>query len=516
MKTNSFLLLLFITISAFAASPLRAADSSIITLEDELPFQFSGSSDWGTYTLTTSQDWSNATVYLGYQFFGNYDRTIAGTTQTPAVLSSSQAVFGNEADYNNVTLTGAGTLWTNSSYLYVGRKGAYNNLTISSGAGMSTQYAYIGKMWFKNSDQTAYSADSNTLTVTGAGSTLSVSAALYVGEAGSNNSLVVANGGTVTNNAAAIGDATEATSNNATVDGAGSTWTTKYELVVGNSVVGSTLTVTHGGTVSSGSFSVSKSLGSKNNSVLVSGSGSTLSVGGSLIVGVAGSNNQMSIADGGKLVSGTSSIGSTSLGYTTTNNTVLVTGEGSTWTAQDLTIYSGNSLTVRNGGLMKITASLTLESGAYIELDEGYLAWHGDQGLTFQSLIEAGNFQGLDSSGQWVTVTDPGLFNIAFATTSEESGTLTDGLYTDLAGYTVLSVAETDALAASPFSALRISAMGVPEPTTWALLLLGGLLSLAQFVSPRKLSLFWDRRGIAMTFFEKYLGACSRQTRRIK
>lgn len=459
------LLLLALITGVLTSTPAHATDS-VVTLETSLPFVLSDDFDWSTYTLTSNRNWSGSIVKLGDDYFGMYDLTLSG-----AVVTSSQAIFGSQSDYNNVTLTGSSTSWTNTSYLYVGRKGAYNQLTIADGATFATQYAYVGKMWFKNLSGTAISADSNTVSVTGIGSALTVSAALYVGGEGDNNSLSVTDGGAVTANASTIGDATEGDGNSVTVSGTGSSWKTKNELVVGNSGEDSSLTVADGGTVTSGSLSVAKSAGSKNNIVTVTGGGSTLSVSGTFALGVSGSNNSLTVSNGGKVFSGTSTIGSNSMGYTTNNNTALVTGAGSVWTATDLTIYSGNTLTVQDGGLMKITDTLTLRSGAYIEIDGGYLAWAGDHGLAFQSLIEEGYFQGLNSStGEWEVVMDSTLFNIAYALTASESSDATGGLYSDLAGYTIVSLSN-QVETISSFTALRFSASAVPEPSAGMMLL---------------------------------------------
>jgi T5SS/PEP-CTERM-associated repeat protein len=461
-------LLLGILLPTLAAFSLHAANSTV-ALDSLLAFTESDDDEWSTYMLTTSYDWSGSTVYLPNSYFGYYSLTVSG-----AILKSSQMYIGDEADYNVITLTGSSTQWTNSSYLYVGRKGGNNALTITGGATFATQYAYIGKSWFENTSGAAYSADSNAVTVDGSGSLLTVSSALYVGGAGSYNTMTVTNGGAVVDHNATIGASSEATSNSVLVSGSGSTWSTKYDLVVGDMGHYSNLTVSNGGTVTSNTLTLAKSAGSYNNSVIVSGSGSTLSVSGSVIIGLIGSGNSVTVTNGGKLYSGSSTLGGDSQGFTTTNNTALVSGQGSVWTAKTLTIYSGNTLTVEDGGLLKITSSLTLQSGGYIEIDGGYLAWKGDQSLTFQSLVEAGNFQVYNSStGKWETVTDTSLFSIEYVSSSDDSSLLTDGIYTDLAGYTVLGLAETDSsLLTMEFTALRISLDVVPEPSTWAMFVL--------------------------------------------
>ena len=89
---------------------------------------------------------------------------------------------------------------------------------------------------------------------------------------------------------------------------------------------------------------------SSNNFVLVTGLGSTWSNSGYLLIGSDGSGNSMVISNGAQVVNNYGSIGNSA---TSSNNSVLVTGLGSTWSnSGGLEIGydgSGNSMVISNG-----------------------------------------------------------------------------------------------------------------------------------------------------------------------
>jgi T5SS/PEP-CTERM-associated repeat protein/autotransporter-associated beta strand protein len=144
-----------------------------------------------------------------------------------------------------VTVSGAGSSWTNSSDLYVGT----GTLTIQNGGAMSNGIGYIG-----------YNpGSSGTVTVSGAGSSWTNSGALAVGFSGT-GALTIQNGGTVVSNT--VGMIGGVFGGTVTVSGAGSSWTNSGALFVGLLGTG-TLTVANGGTVSvSGPVTIASQAGS--------------------------------------------------------------------------------------------------------------------------------------------------------------------------------------------------------------------------------------------------------------
>jgi T5SS/PEP-CTERM-associated repeat protein len=136
--------------------------------------------------------------------------------------------------------------------------------------------------------------------------------------------------------------------------------------------------ISNGGQISnSGTLYVSRNGAScSNNTVTVTGAGSQLIVGNELFMGYAAKNNTMTISAGGAVISGTGRVGAGGAGNT--NNTVIVTGAGSTWnTANFLEVGAGgnagpSTLIITNGGQV-------VNSGAFTRL--------GNSSLTFNSFL---------------------------------------------------------------------------------------------------------------------------------
>jgi T5SS/PEP-CTERM-associated repeat protein len=280
-------------------------------------------------------------LYVGYAGFGNNLTVGAGAR---VVNTDGYIGYANSASNNSVLVTGSNSLWTNSGDLYVGYAGSGNNLTISNQGTVSCFNGGIG-----------YSANSsnNSITVTGANSDgtrsmLSYTMNLYVGYAGSGNNLTVGAGARVVNSDGYIGFANSASNNSVLVTGSNSLWSA-YNLTIGNDGSGNKLTISNQGTVSCVNGGIGYSANSSNNSVLVTGSNS-LWTNANLFVGYAGSGNKLTISNQGTVSSVNEWIGYSA---NSSNNSVLVTGSNSLWSAFYLHVGyagSGNNLTISNQG----------------------------------------------------------------------------------------------------------------------------------------------------------------------
>jgi T5SS/PEP-CTERM-associated repeat protein/autotransporter-associated beta strand protein len=106
---------------------------------------------------------------------------------------------------------------------------------------------------------------------------------------------------------------------------------------------------------------------SSNNSVLITGTGSTWIDGGDLFVGSSASGNSLEISNGGTVINWSVAYGGViGLNVGSSNNRVLVTGAGSTWNVHgNLTIGDAGSgtLTVANGGSAVAGAIVVASSG---------------------------------------------------------------------------------------------------------------------------------------------------------
>ncbi|MGA1149317.1 MAG: beta strand repeat-containing protein, partial [Ilumatobacteraceae bacterium] len=224
----------------------------------------------------------------------------------------------------------------------------------------------------------AANASNNTLTVANAGTLLTNTNDLYVGYQGSGNTMKVANGGEVFVGTNLVISASAGASNNSVSISGGSLTVTNGQIDIGRAgsgtleVTGGTVTVANliatngtnsvitfnGGTIISRGSTITNGVDFK---IGDTGSGATFIADGgthifdnNIIVGYEGSGNNMVITNGGSVANTYGAIGFTN---TASNNSVLVTGSNSLWTNASVLYVgglggSGNSLVISNGGMV--------------------------------------------------------------------------------------------------------------------------------------------------------------------
>jgi outer membrane autotransporter protein len=365
---------------------------------------FAFGSKTSTYTVTvddtetvSGQTW---TVPRPGLWVGN-----AGTGSL--TISNGGKVTGHEVGYlavnsdanGTVTVTGAGSEWSNSNTLIVGYGGT-GTLAVSNGGKVSSGSGSVG----------AYVGATGTATVDGSGSTWTSSGSLTVGNAGT-GSLTVSNGGKVSNTNGAVGDL-DGSNGTVTVAGSGSTWANSGSLTVGGSGTG-TLAISNGGKVTSTGGAVGDRADS-NGTVTVSGSGSSWTNSGSLAVGSLGAGT-LTISNGGSVSSAGGGIGVVD----GSNGTVSVDGAGSTWTSSgglEIGSYGTGTLTISNGGTVSIVANTASAGG-------GTVVSAGVSGVTIAS--QEGSTGTLNIGGAaGATPTAAGKLNAATVTFGSGTGTI--------------------------------------------------------------------------------------------
>ncbi|CAM5762056.1 hypothetical protein LMIY3S_00345 [Labrys miyagiensis] len=358
------------------------------------------------------------------------------TIQNGSTLSLSQiGTIGNGAGSNGtVIVAGADLDLDAQAGLSVG-SGGTGALVVKSGAMVE-----VGGVLTAGAQATS----TGNVTVDGAGSSLSITTSILVGDLGA-GSLTIDNGGTaiigadgvVANGAGAIGVVS--------VAGEGSTWTIGGDLTVGNdSGASGQVGVSAGGTATiDGALNIATAAGSSG-SVTVRGSGSTLSVQGQMAVGVAGTGSltveaggQVDVAEGvtvgGAFGNGVLTVdgngsqfhsgGALVIGSEGTGS-LLVTNGGTVGADSEITIadHGGGSAVVSEAGSTLTTANLniggdatgtlTIESGGEAVATEGVTLGVGAGGDG--SVTVTGEGSSLTSDGS-IVVGQAGSGNLAIA-----------------------------------------------------------------------------------------------------
>jgi outer membrane autotransporter protein len=192
------------------------------------------------------------------------------------VTSNSQVRIADASGtQGTVLVTGAGSKWQGATQFHVGFKDE-GSLTIADGGDVSSGFSTLGT-WGSDTLGTA--------TVTGTGSSWTISGGvLIVGQYG-RGVLAIADSATVSSAGATLGSE-EGSSGGVTVIGPGSTWTNTGDLDVGRESVG-TLRIDAGGSVVNTNGYIGKGAGSTGAAVVV-GIGSTWTNSGDLYVGDGG------------------------------------------------------------------------------------------------------------------------------------------------------------------------------------------------------------------------------------
>jgi T5SS/PEP-CTERM-associated repeat protein len=238
-------------------------------------------------------------LYVGYTNGDNINSLIVYGNSTLTVGSNSYIGgnnMSNSTANNSVVITGANARWTNGSDVNI--MGSYNSLTVNSGAVLSAG----GQLDIGNEQGT--NGGSNTVIVTGPGSSLNAASGVWIGDGANNNLMIVSNGATVTANQGYVGDYTSVAndsgnSNRLIVTGTNSLFTNYGNyFAVGDGSSGNSMVITNGARFfSMGNFYLGDYYGS-NNSVIIAGDSSLLSNSGTIFVGATNSSgNTLALND---------------------------------------------------------------------------------------------------------------------------------------------------------------------------------------------------------------------------
>ncbi|MCF7817574.1 MAG: autotransporter domain-containing protein [Kiritimatiellales bacterium] len=274
------------------------------------------------------------------------------TRQTPRSYLFDTLGYFSRSKSNSVVVAGMGSRWVMDT-LVIGYGGSDNTVMVSDGGYVQSYGNIIGH---KNT------ADRNKVLITGAGSRWDNESDLLVGWEGAFNSLEIDNGGLATNANGYIGYLFGSDQNSVSVSGLNSTWRNAADVYIGYLGSSNHLFVADGGRVENVNAYIGfetltpaapdlQPLISCGNEVLVTDVGSEWRSSGELHVGYGSSANALSITDGGRVENTDGYIG---YGAMASNNSAVVSGSGSVWdNAGNLHVGyngSGNTLRIEDGG----------------------------------------------------------------------------------------------------------------------------------------------------------------------
>ena len=369
---------------------------------------------------------------------GAYNTTLAGNIIDALIKTGSGTLTVSGTDNSTTNLILGGTevvtgVITNTSYIGVGDPGTNVTFIISGGGlvNVTNQGMQIGN---NDSNYPSSPASSgNAVIVTGSGSSLSVTGGLEVGNDSNtvNNSVLANSNATLTADTITVGTYPGASSNSVTVTGSGSTLnsgavTIGQDANGNNSLLVSSGAVMNSGYTVIGGYNLTTFGSSSNNSATLNGATWNLSNG--LTVGDGSSGNSLTVSGGGTLsLTGTNGlfIGENSSGSVSpgSNNTVLLTGAGSLLTnSGNITIgvTGGGTLTVASGATLNTPSiSLASSNNAVGTLNIGTLGG-SDTGVTLNTTTiyfgtnggtSTVNFNQADTEILSATLSGAGSFN---------------------------------------------------------------------------------------------------------
>ncbi len=378
--------------------------------------------------------WSNATSFS----VGNIAPGNRLVIEEGGVVNTDSGVVGDfgSASNNEALVTGPGSVWTNRSGLSIGSQIGGNRLVVSNAAAVHCGSGTLGplnnaivtgagSLWsnqttlFLNSraDVTdggwlactdGYLASSNSFVVLSGPSGWNNLGALLVGYFVNGSALVVSNGSSLLSSNAMIGPSTSLGNNNVVLlTDAGSIWSNRTDLVVGNFGSGNRLVASNGAVVYVGGKAVvGANSSSISNSIVLTGAGTLLQTEptSDFLIGSNASFNRLVLSNG--------AVANCRYGYLGYNassgtNEAVVTGFNSVWNARLLLQIgqsgNGNRLTISNGGLVNCLATTLVTSN-----NEAIVTGAGSTWINQQDL-EVGFIGG----GNRLLITNNGLVSVS-------------------------------------------------------------------------------------------------------
>jgi T5SS/PEP-CTERM-associated repeat protein len=304
-----------------------------------------------------------------------------------------------------------------------------NAITVGHGAGSTaTVNADSGGTLRTNNNMYIGYGNGSTGTVTASGADTVVDVdRLHVGYDGVGELNILA-GATLLMNRASIRSLDEIGSlagsqGTVNIDGAGSTWSINHDINVGSNGTG-TINVSNGAEVNLTSNTFVGRYGGSSGYITVDNAVANIATGTDengqdtrFFIGLLG-DGHLEVRNGGTLTTGSGEIGYVD---TPTGSSAMVTGAGSTWTARNISVSNGSTLTINDGGVVSSVASgLNRATGAAnrLYLDGAGSRWdvsgnfsnYGEARVTSGAVLDVSQTLSLNSDS--LMVVDAATVNI--------------------------------------------------------------------------------------------------------
>ncbi len=408
----------------------------------------------GTVTVTgTGSSWTigNGTIYGGGLTVGDAGNGSLTVAAGATVSATYLTVANGNATQGDLTVTGAGSTLSLTDQIDVGYYGTAR-LTIADGGKLvGASAAYVGYYGGSYLPAGSTAKVTSTATITGAGSNWDQSAGqIFLGydAAGTVGALLVEKGGTVASKGGTIGYLNSA-EGIATVTGSGSSWTVGTDgLVIGDRASGS-LTVADSGTVITASeVTIGKAAGSTG-TVAVTGAGSSLTVAGTGLFIAQDGTGSLTVANGGTVTSTADIIVGSDSGSI---GTATVDGTGSRLVAGTNRVVLAND--------SGVTSTLTVTNGGSVEA--GQLV-KGNSGATATLALDGGTLRATAAQADYLKGFAAGDVTLAAGGGTIDTHGYDVGITTVLGGVGGLSKAGAGTLTltgANTFSGITTVAVG--------------------------------------------------------
>ncbi|MGO4339907.1 autotransporter outer membrane beta-barrel domain-containing protein [Labrys sp. KB_33_2] len=327
-----------------------ASSSSFVTIANS-----AGANGSSMVVTGPGSAWSSYSVNVGGQSYNGSGLTDGGQgsllIEDGGQINTTSGSIGYNGTPSVVTVTGEGSKWTATSGLTV----ESSTLNVEDGGQLQTGFLCVN----------CYNGyGPSAINVAGEDSKLVASSQFSVLYGAT--TIDVTQGGAIESGITHL-SYYEGSNTTATINGAGSSWTTADELIVGRLGTAS-LTVKDGGKLKTASATIAQLVSTNpggaasNGTVLVSGQGSSWENTGTLVVGDNGKAS-LTVEDGAKVTSGTTTIAR----FDGSDGIVTVTGTGSSLAVTgDMSVGNGGATGVVNladGGLASVSGTVGVGGG---------------------------------------------------------------------------------------------------------------------------------------------------------